>query len=323
MRVLVTGGAGYIASVCVDELIRAGHEVVVFDNLSEGHRGAIHSNARLIVGDLGDLEGLHRVFAEVKPQAVIHFAANALVGESMANPGKYYRNNVGGGLNLLEAMVAAGVSKIVFSSTCAVYGIPDTLPITEELPFRPANVYGETKLTFERMLRWYRQIHGISFVAFRYFNAAGARGFFGEHHRIETHLIPNVLKVALGQAKQCEIFGGDYPTPDGTCVRDYIHVSDLAAAHVSALNPDASGYYNLGTGYGFSVREVIAACEKVTGFGILAVLKPRRDGDPPSLVADPSKAKRDLGWQAHFTRIEDIVQTAWDWHRQHPTGYSD
>ncbi len=323
MRVLVTGGAGYIGSVCVDELIRAGHEVVVFDNLSEGHPAAIHSNARLIVGDLGDLEGLHRVFAEAKPQAVIHFAANALVGESMTNPGKYYRNNVGGGLNLLEAMATAGVRKIVFSSTCAVYGIPDTLPITEELPFRPANVYGETKLTFERMLRWYRQIHGISFVAFRYFNAAGARGLFGEHHRIETHLIPNVLKVALGQAKQCEIFGGDYPTPDGTCVRDYIHVSDLATAHVSALNPEVSDCYNLGTGNGFSVREVIAACEKVTGAKIPSVLKPRRDGDPPSLVADPSKAKRDLGWQARFTRIEDIVQTAWDWHRQYPNGYPD
>ncbi len=323
MRVLVTGGAGYIGSACVDELVRVGHEVVVFDNLSEGHRAAVHPGAHLIVGDLGDSSILRSAFTEARPEAVIHFAAKALVGESMANPGKYYGNNVLGGLNLLEAMVAAGCGRIIFSSTCAVYGIPDTLPITEELPFRPTNVYGETKLAFEKMLHWYRQIHGISFVAFRFFNAAGASGAWGEHHRLETHLIPNVLKVPLGKAVQCEVFGTDYPTPDGTCVRDYIHISDLARAHVLALKPDVAGCYNLGTGRGFSVREVIAACEKVTGMKITVTLNSRRIGDPPSLVADPSKAWRDLGWQAQFTRIEDIVQTAWDWHRQHPIGYPD
>jgi UDP-glucose 4-epimerase len=260
---------------------------------------------------------------EARPEAVLHFAANALVGESMTNPGKYFRNNVCNGLKLLDAAVAVGVKKFVFSSTCATYGPPDRVPMTEDLPQRPINPYGESKLMFERMLHWYREIHRLEFVAFRYFNAAGATAKFGEHHRVESHLIPNVLKVPLGQVKQCEIFGTDYPTPDGTCIRDYIHIVDLADAHMLALAPGKQGFYNLGNGDGYSVRQVIETCEKVTGKKIPAVEKPRRPGDPPKLVASAQKAIRDLGWTPKYPKLEDIVATAWAWHREHPTGYPD
>jgi UDP-glucose 4-epimerase len=258
-----------------------------------------------------------------EPEAILHFAANALVGESMTNPSKYFHNNVCNGLKLLNAAVAAKVKKFVFSSTCATYGPPDRVPMTEDLPQHPINPYGESKLMFEKMLKWYHQIHGLEFVAFRYFNAAGASEKFGEHHRIETHLIPNVLKVPLGQSPHCEIYGTDYPTPDGTCIRDYIHVLDLSQAHILALAPGKQGFYNLGNGDGYSVRQVIQMCEKVTGKKIPAVEKPRRPGDPPKLVASAKKAVRDLGWRPKFPKLEGIVASAWNWHRQHPKGYLD
>jgi UDP-glucose 4-epimerase len=323
MNVLVTGGAGYIGSICVEELINAGHQVTVLDNLSEGHRSAVDPRARFVEGNLGNGELVSRVVQEAKAEAIIHFAAHALVGESMQNPGKYFRNNVALGLELLEAAVKNGVKKFVFSSTCATYGPPDRVPMTEDLPQRPINPYGESKLMFEKMLQWYRNIHGLEFVAFRYFNAAGASKKYGEHHRIETHLIPNVLKVALGQASQCEIYGTDYPTPDGTCIRDYIHIVDLAQAHMLAMQPGKQGFYNLGNGEGYSVREVIQMCEKVSGKKIPAIEKPRRPGDPPRLVASAEKAIAELGWKPKFPKLEDIVASAWAWHRENPNGYPD
>ena len=321
MKVFVTGGAGYIGSICVEELLNAGREVTVFDNLSEGHRAAVDKRAKFVAGDLAERELIGKAVKDSQAEAVIHFAANALVGESMTNPGKYFRNNVASGLNLLDATVEARVRKFVFSSTCATYGPPDRIPMAEDLPQRPINPYGESKLMFEKMLSWYQQIHGLEFVAFRYFNAAGASRQFGEHHRIETHLIPNVLKVPLGQSQQCEIYGTDYPTPDGTCIRDYIHIIDLAEAHILAMQPGKQGFYNLGNGDGYSVREVIAMCEKVTDKKIPVVEKPRRPGDPPKLVASAEKAKRELGWKPKYPKLEQIVSTAWEWHRQHPNGY--
>jgi UDP-glucose 4-epimerase len=323
MNVFVTGGAGYIGSVCVEELINAGNTVTVFDNLSEGHRSAVDPRAKFILGDLADRELVARAMVDAQAEAVIHFAAHALVGESMQKPGKYFRNNVAHGLNLLDAAVTAKVRKFVFSSTCATYGVPEKMPMDESLPQRPVNPYGESKLMFETMLKWYQQIHGLEFVAFRYFNAAGASKKFGEHHRIETHLIPNVLKVALGQREQCEIFGTDYPTPDGTCIRDYIHIVDLAQAHILALAPGKAGFFNLGNGSGYSVREVIQACERISGHPIKAVEQPRRAGDPPRLVAAAGKALNELGWHPKFPKLEDIVATAWDWHKRHPQGYRD
>ncbi|MEW6161661.1 MAG: UDP-glucose 4-epimerase GalE, partial [Verrucomicrobiota bacterium] len=290
MNVFVTGGAGYIGSICVEQLLEAGHQVTVFDNLTEGHRGAVDSRARFVEGTLSNAPVLKQAMRESHAEAIIHFAANALVGESMANPGKYFRNNVCGGLQLLETALECGIKKFVFSSTCATYGPPDRIPMTEDLPQRPINPYGESKLMFEKILSWYHQIHGLEFVAFRYFNAAGASEKFGEHHRIETHLIPNVLKVPLGQASHCEIFGTDYPTPDGTCIRDYIHIIDLAQAHILALEPGCQGFYNLGNGEGYSVRQVIETCEKVSGQKIPVLEKPRRPGDPPRLVASAEKA---------------------------------
>ncbi len=323
MNVFVTGGAGYIGSVCVEELLNTGHDVTVFDNLSEGHRSAVDQRAVFIHGRLSDEANIAEAIREARAEAVIHFAANALVGESMTDPGKYFRNNVANGVNLLNASVAAGVKKFVFSSTCATYGPPDRVPMTEDLPQRPINPYGESKLMFEKMLPWYQQVHGLEFVAFRYFNAAGASEQFGEHHRVESHLIPNVLKVALGQASHCEIFGTDYPTPDGTCIRDYIHIADLAQAHILAMQPGRQGFFNLGNGDGYSVREVIQACEKVAGQPITVVEKPRRPGDPPRLVACADKAKQELGWAPKFPKLEDIIFTAWRWHKNHLHGYAD
>lgn len=323
MRVFVTGGAGYIGSVCTEELLNAGHQVTVYDNLSEGHRSAVDSRAEFIQGS-PELEGdISRAIASSGPEAVLHFAAHALVGESMTNPGKYFRNNVCNGLSLLDAAIEHGVKKFVFSSTCATYGPPERVPMTEDLPQRPINPYGESKLMFEKMLTWYHQIHGLEFVAFRYFNAAGATARFGEHHKIETHLIPNVLKVPLRQAPRCEIYGTDYPTPDGTCIRDYIHIVDLAQAHILALAPGKQGFYNLGNGDGYSVRQVIETCEQVTDVKIPAVEKPRRPGDPPRLVAASHKAIQELGWKPRYPKLVDIVSTAWNWHKQHPNGYLD
>jgi UDP-glucose 4-epimerase len=241
----------------------------------------------------------------------------------MQNPSKYFRNNVYGGINLLDAMVAVGCRKFVFSSTCATFGPPERLPIDETLPQRPINPYGESKLMFEKILRWYDEIHGVKFVALRYFNAAGATERYGEHHRIESHLIPNILKVALGQKDHVEVYGTDYETPDGTCVRDYIHIVDLAQAHMLALGVKESAYYNLGTGGGTSVREVIACCERVTGKPIKVVEKPRRAGDPARLIAGSDKVKRELGWAPKFGSIDKIVESAWAWHQRHPLGYTD
>jgi len=323
MNVFVTGGAGYIGSICTEELLNAGHNVTVYDDLSEGHRSAVDGRARFVLGRPEEDNHIPKAVQDARPEAIVHFAANALVGESMTNPGKYFRNNVANGLKLLDAALAAGVKKIVFSSTCATYGPPERSVLTEELPQRPINPYGESKLMFERMLHWYHEAHRLEFVVFRYFNAAGASEKFGEHHRTETHLIPNVLKVSLGQATHCEIFGTDYPTPDGTCIRDYIHIVDLAQAHMLALAPGAQGFYNLGNGDGYSVRQVIQTCETVTGKKIRAIEKPRRPGDAPMVVASAEKAFRELNWKPRYPKLQQIVATAWEWHRTHPQGYPD
>ena len=324
MKILVTGGAGYIGSICVEYLINAGHTVTIFDNLTEGHRAAVDPRATLITGDLQERHEIEVALQNVRPDAVMHFAANALVGESMTNPSKYFRNNVYGGINLLDAMHAAGCKRLVFSSTCATFGVPERMPIDETLPQRPINPYGESKLMFEQVLRWYSEIHGLTYVALRYFNAAGASETFGEDHRIETHLIPNVLKVALGQKANVEIYGTDYPTPDGTCIRDYVHVADLVDAHVrvlDALKPGEVRAYNVGSGKGFSVRQVIDAAERVTGRTLNVSLAPRREGDPATLYADAALITRELGWSPQFANLEDMIAHAWAWFQSHPNGY--
>ncbi len=323
MNVLVTGGAGYIGSICTEELLNAGHQVAVYDNLTEGHRSAVDTRAKFIFGKSDEPNDVLNAVKSARPDAIMHFAASALVGESMTNPKKYFNNNVVNGLKLLDAAVGCGVKKFVFSSTCATYGPPDKIPMTEDLPQRPINPYGESKLMFEKVLIWYREIYKLDFIAFRYFNAAGASEKFGEHHHVETHLIPNVLFVALGQKPHCDIFGTDYPTPDGTCIRDYIHIRDLAQAHMLGLQPGKTGFYNLGNGDGYSVKQVIQMCEKVTGEKIPAIEKPRRPGDPPRLVASAEKAIRELGWKPRFPKLEDIVSTAWAWHKKNPSGYPD
>lgn len=323
MKVFVTGGAGYIGSVFVEETIAAGHEVTVFDNLTEGHKSAIHPQANFIQGDLLDRDCIHQAVARTKPDAVVHFAGKALVPESMKNPSIYYQVNVTGGVNLLDAMVAADCKKIIFSSTCATYGVPEKVPIDERCPQKPINPYGHSKLIFEQVLKWYEQIHGTVFIALRYFNASGASEQYGEHHRIESHLIPNILKVALGQSEYVTVFGDKYPTPDGTCIRDYIHLKDLASAHILALKREASAAFNLGTGEGYSVLQVVDACRKVTGKDIPVKIMPGREGDPARLVAGAHRARIELGWQPKFLRIADIVKTAWDWHVKHPQGYPD
>lgn len=323
MRILVTGGAGYIGSVCVEDLLNRGHNVTVFDNLTEGHRKAVDGRAKFVEGDLADQPAISDLIRMEGPEAVMHFAANALVGESMQNPYKYFNNNVSCGLNLLHAMVENGVRRFVFSSTCATYGIPETVPIDELAPQKPVNPYGESKLIFEKILRWFDQIHGVTFASLRYFNAAGATEAFGEDHRVETHLIPCVLQVPLGKRKHAEVFGTDYPTPDGSCIRDYIHVADLAQAHALALEVKESDFFNLGIGGGVSVLEVIDACKKVTGGDVPTLMQPRRPGDPPRLIASAGKAREVLGWRPQFDRIEDIVSSAWSWHLRHPNGYGD
>jgi UDP-glucose 4-epimerase len=323
MKILVVGGAGYIGSICAEVLLDQGHEIAILDNLSEGHLRALDPRAEFIQGDLADREMTMATLARLRPDAVMHFAANALVGESMENPSKYFRNNIAAGLNLLDAMIAADVRRLVFSSTCATFGPPERVPIDEETPQRPINPYGESKLAFEKILKWYDTIHGLRFVSLRYFNAAGASEKFGEDHHRETHLIPNVLKVAVGQKKYVEIFGTDYDTPDGTCIRDYIHIIDLADAHILALGTPASAFYNLGTGGGSSVREVIETCRRITGHPIPVVEKPRRPGDPPRLIASSEKIKRQLGWRPKFQTLDAIVESAWKWHQKFPRGYED
>lgn len=327
MAVLVTGGAGYIGSHTAAELLARGEDVVVVDSLETGHREAV-LGGKLYVCDLRDKESLKRVFKENDIDSVIHFAANSLVGESMTNPGKYYHNNVYGTLCLLEAMQGAGVNRIVFSSTAATYGDPERTPIEEGDRTEPTNAYGETKLAMERMMRWFDTAHGIKYVSLRYFNAAGAHenGQIGEDHKPETHLIPVVLQVALGQRNAIAMFGDDYPTTDGTCIRDYIHVSDLADAHVLALGRLRAGgdsaVYNLGNGRGYSVREVVETARRVTGHPIPARVEPRRAGDPAVLVASSARAMAELGWRPSRTSLEDIVASAWAWHQAHPNGYA-
>lgn len=323
MKILVVGGAGYIGSVCAELLLNEGHDVAVLDNLTEGHRRALDARAQFIEADLADAGEIKGTLSRIRPAGVMHFAASALVGESMLNPSKYFRNNVAHGLNLLDAMVAAGTERLVFSSTCAIFGPPERVPIDEDLPKRPINPYGESKLAFEKVLKWYGEIHGLKFVSLRYFNAAGASPRFGEDHRTETHLIPNVLKVALGQKPHVEIYGTDYDTPDGTCIRDYIHILDLARAHILALTSPKSDFYNLGTGGGSSVREVIDAAAEVTGKKIDVVEKPRRPGDPPRLIASSDKIRKELGWTPQFQSLPAIIESAWKWHQKFPRGYED
>lgn len=323
MKILVVGGAGYIGSICAELLLDEGHGVAVFDNLTEGHRRAVDRRAELIEGDLSNQHEIQTALEHLKPEAVLHFAASALVGESMQDPSKYFRNNIANGLHLLDAMVATGVKRLVFSSTCAIFGPPERVPIDETLAKRPINPYGESKLAFERILRWYDEIHRLRFVALRYFNAAGASAQFGEDHRTETHLIPNVLKVAMGQKPHVEIYGADYDTPDGTCIRDYIHILDLSSAHILALSADRSEFYNIGTGGGSSVREVIDSCREITGHEIPVVEKPRRAGDPPRLIAASAKIKQELGWKPRFQQLDAIVASAWKWRQKHPHGYGD
>ena len=322
MKIFVVGGAGYIGSICAELMLNEGHEIAIFDNLSEGHRAAVDRRGQFIEGDLQDRQSIESALSKSRPDAVMHFAANALVGESMQNPSKYFRNNVAYGLNLLDAMLAAGVKRLVFSSTCAIFGPPDRVPIDETLPTRPINPYGESKLAFEKILRWYDEIHGLKFVSLRYFNAAGASENFGEDHRLETHLIPNVLKVALNEKPHVEIFGTDYDTPDGTCIRDYIHIVDLARAHILALGSAKSEFYNLGTGGGSSVREVIDTCRKITACKIDIVEKARRPGDPARLIASSHKIKRELGWEPKFQSLDAIIESAWKWHQKFPRGYA-
>jgi UDP-glucose 4-epimerase len=325
VNILVTGGAGYVGSHACRVLARAGHEVWIYDNLSRGHAAAALPG-RLIVGELADRKFLTDVLREKQIAAVMHFAAFALVNESVTDPALYYANNVTAALSLLEAMRAAGVSKFIFSSTTATYGEPQQMPIAEDCPQQPINPYGFTKLVIEHALADYACAYDWSYAALRYFNAAGAtpEGDLGEDHTPESHLIPIVLQVALGQRDQITIFGDDYPTPDGTCVRDYIHVDDLATAHLKALDkliPGQGLQLNLGTGRGHSVREVLDACRRATGHPIPEQLGPRRAGDPPVLVADSRRAQRELAWRPQYEDLDSIVATAWNWHRTHPQGY--
>lgn len=325
MNVLVTGGAGYVGAAAVKALAAAGHQAWVYDNLCTGHRAAVPPEW-LIEGDLHDVALLRTTLRERQIEAVLHFAAFAYVGESVVDPARYYHNNVAGSLALLNAMRADGVSRIVFSSSTATYGTPSRIPITEDEPQRPINPYGFTKLAVERALADYAAAYGLGYAALRYFNAAGALadGSHGEDHRPETHLIPLVLQVALGQREKIVVFGDDYPTADGTCVRDYVHIEDLATAHVQALErlePGTALQLNLGTGRGYSVRQVIDACHRVTGRPISVEIGPRRPGDPAELVADATKARQVLGWQPRYTELEAIVETAWRWHQAHPAGY--
>jgi len=326
MRILVTGGAGYVGSHCVRALLSGGHEVVVYDNLAYGHRRAVPADIRFVEGDLGDAAKLDKLLGDGRFDAVMHFAAFAYVGESVEQPLKYYRNNLANTLILLEAMCEHGVVKLVFSSTCATYGVPQRVPITEETPQQPINPYGRSKLAVEWMLADSAAAWGLGSCSLRYFNACGAAadGSIGEDHRPETHLIPIVLQVALGQRPAVTIFGTDYPTPDGTCIRDYIHVDDLATAHclaIERLEPGRAEAFNVGTGRGHSVREVVEAARQVTGRTIPVEQGPRRPGDPPVLVADAIRIEQVLKWQPKYQEIREIVASAWRWHESHPAGF--
>jgi UDP-glucose 4-epimerase len=328
LRILVAGGAGYIGSTTVERLVAAGHAVTVYDNLSSGHRGAVIDGARLTHGEMQDRHHLVQILRTERVEAVLHCAARSLVSESMSDPGLYYRNNVGGGVSLLEAMHEAGVTRLVFSSTAAVYGEPRRVPIAEADRTEPINPYGATKLAFEGAMRWFAASHGFRAISLRYFNVAGATARNGEDHDPETHLIPLVLRVATGQAGHVQIYGQDYPTPDGTCIRDFVHVRDLANAHLLALEATGEGdpsleVYNLGSAAGFSVREVVEAARKVTGRPIPARALKRRIGDPPVLVASSRRARRELGWTPRHSSLEQMLSDAWAWRTAHPQGYAD
>ena len=326
MNILVTGGAGFIGSVVTEQLLRAGHQVIVLDNLSSGSPKAVPPEAKLIVGDISDRAGLNSIFRINAIDAVMHFAAFIEAGESMKAPERYFRNNTAGTLTVLESMLENGVKRFVFSSTAALYGDPQRIPIEEDDELRPTNAYGESKLLVEKMLDWFQRIHGLRYASLRYFNAAGAAGGLGEDHRPESHLIPRVLKVALGFQKSVSIYGTDYETSDGTCIRDYVHVVDLAEAHrlaLAALEDRSSLIYNLGNGRGYSVREVIETARTVTHRAIPVAEQPRRAGDAPVLVANSNKIRRELGWQPKNAGLETIIQSAWDWQRQNPHGYAE
>ena len=325
MKILVTGGAGYIGSVVVEELLRQGDQVTVFDNLYQGHRAAVHPQADFVLGDLADMEALNGLFARQGFDAVMHFASYTLVGESVQQPLKYVGDNVTNGLNLLRTMLDHDVRRFILSSTANLFDQPQQMPITEEEQIVPGSPYGESKFILERILHWMDHLHGLRYAALRYFNAAGATAERGEDHDPETHLIPLVLQVALGQREQIAVFGSDYPTRDGTCVRDYIHIVDLAQAHILALRAldGGSRTYNLGNGQGYTVREVIETARQITGHPIPSVDTPRRPGDPPELVAGSEKIRHELGWQPRYPELRDIVQSAWDWHKVHPNGYGD
>lgn len=329
MTILVLGGAGYIGSHTVYELIDAGEDVVIVDNLQTGHKGALHPKARFYKGDIRDEKFLDDLFNNEKIDSVIHFAANSLVGESMIDPLKYYDNNLYGTMILLKSMVKNGIEKIVFSSTAATYGEPEKTPIFEKDRTVPTNTYGETKLSMEKMFKWVSKAHGLRYVSLRYFNACGAHvsGKIGEDHSPETHLIPLILQVPNGKREHIGIFGDDYQTPDGTCIRDYIHVTDLAQAHILAVKylnkGNESDIFNLGNGVGFSVKEVIETARKVTGHPIPAKISKRRAGDPAILIASSDKAKSILGWNPSHNSLDEIIETAWKWHKTHPNGYED
>jgi UDP-glucose 4-epimerase len=328
MKLLITGGAGYIGSHTVRELQRqGGYEVVVFDNLAYGHKEAV-KDCPLVVGDLLDQQEIEKVFEQNKFAGVIHFAAYALAGESMKEPAKYFKNNILGGLNLLEAMKNFGVKYIVFSSTCAIYGYPKKLPVGEEQEKKPVSVYGESKLAFEKILGWYDQIYGIKNVSLRYFNACGASldGSIGEDHNPETHIIPVAMQAALGHREKFTIFGNDYNTPDRTCIRDYIQVIDLARAHLKALeylfSGNKSNYFNVGTGKGYSNKEILEMIKKISGVNFPVEIGARRPGDPDAIYADNSKIKKILNWEPKYSDLKTIIKTAWNWHKSHPNGYA-
>lgn len=322
MKVLVAGGAGYIGSACAEYLLNHDHTVTVFDSLVTGHQDAVDKRAEFVKGDLSDRDLIMNVAKKGNFDAIMHFAAFSLVGESMKDPSKYFRNNLAYGINLVDAAVEGKIKTIVFSSTAATFGQPDEMPITEKATQLPINPYGESKLCFEKVLKWYHEIHGLRYAALRYFNASGASENFGEDHKPETHLIPLVLQVAQGKRDKIMIYGDDYETPDGTCIRDYIHILDLAQAHMLALNAPRSGHYNLGTGSGLSVKEIIDVARKVTGHKIPTEVAPRRAGDPPRLIACSDLIRKELGWNPKYENAQAIIESVWKWMKKYPNGYS-
>ena len=323
-KILVAGGAGYIGSVCTEYLLDRGFEVTVLDALITGHRKAVDPRvSEFVEMDLADRDGVIELCERGKFDAIMHFAAFSLVGESMKDPGKYFRNNLANAINLADAAVAGKVKRIVFSSTAATFGEPEKVPIAEDAPQKPINPYGESKLCFEKVLSWYQAIHGVEYTALRYFNAAGASKNFGEDHNPESHLIPIILQVAQGKRDKIMVYGNDYDTPDGSCIRDYIHVLDLAQAHMKALYAPGSGHYNLGTGNGLSVFEIIEAARRVTGHPIPVEIAPRRAGDPPRLIADSTRARNELTWKPEFENAEAVIESVWQWLKKYPNGYLD